>query len=184
MKRVWTLVCWVLIGAVVATSAIGLLTGRWIVVTYTKDFRPVRVQAPLRDAIRDNAPLAQIRQLLDAQPGLVHRDFFGFLPVHDAVASDRVDVARLLLERGAAADLNRPIQIDAHRRGEVPITMAVHGGNVEMVELLIRAGADPQTRSSWGESLVDIARRRKDGAMVALLRRYLQPSSSAKSLVP
>jgi len=89
------------------------------------------------------SPLRFIRRLLDlgADPNFEALDGFPslFCPL-DADRPDRIDVLRLLLDRGARTD----------QRGLndwTPLHYAVARGNVEAVRLLLDHGADPAART-------------------------------------
>lgn len=66
----------------------------------------------------------------------------GQTPLHRAVDSENVGLARLLLERGA--DVNA----EDHGR-ETPLHRAVHSANTELTELLLERGADVHAKDRW-----------------------------------
>jgi ankyrin repeat protein len=71
-------------------------------------------------------------------------------PLHSAVAAAHLDVAALLVERGAPVNA-------AQAGGWTPLQSAAHQGNAELVELLLAAGADPHQAAEDGRTAVSMA---------------------------
>ena len=69
----------------------------------------------------------------------------GFSGLHLAAFFGRVDIARLLLSRGAAVD--RPAE---NSSGVTPLHSAVAGRSPEIVEMLVESGADIEARQQGG----------------------------------
>lgn len=69
-------------------------------------------------------------------------------PLHLACLNERVDAAKLLLNC-ATCDVNAK-----DRNGETPLHMAVGTGNVKLVALLVRHGADVNVRNLQNESVL------------------------------
>lgn len=90
------------------------------------------IKKQLFDAIHSNN-LVQVEELLAADPGLVDVDYKTQTPL---TAARSVDLAKLLLERGAAID--RP-----DKAGHTPLYFAVLMELPDLVEFLLAAGADP-----------------------------------------
>lgn len=74
-------------------------------------------------------------------------DSCGETPLTIAIKSNRNDVAKLLISKGA--DVNYPTDFNFdksncnyHEKGQTPLTTAMKSGNKEMVEFLISNGAD------------------------------------------
>jgi ankyrin repeat protein len=91
-----------------------------------------------------------------------------------AVRVDRPDMLRLLLEIGLDPDeAGRVGGLDEHvpTFGE-PLRECALGGKVEMAEILLAHGANPNTNVYAASSALSIAHDRKDTAMMALLERY------------
>jgi uncharacterized protein len=74
-------------------------------------------------------------------------------PLHAAVASGHAETARLLLERGAGANVPQ-------QAGYTPLMGAAAAGRKDLVELLLAHGADPSIASDDGKTAVDLARER------------------------
>jgi uncharacterized protein len=71
-------------------------------------------------------------------------------PIHSAVSTDNLEIARLLLEN--KADPNA-IQM----KGYTPLHAAAHNGNNDMVELLLEFKADSGAKVDDGKTPLDIA---------------------------
>ena len=101
---------------------------------------------------------------LDTQSGLLTH----------AVHVDRPDMLRLLLEIGLDPDeAGRVGGLDEHvPTFGGPLRECALGGKVEMAEILLAHGANPNTNVYAASSALSIAHERKDSAMMALLERY------------
>lgn len=84
-------------------------------------------------------------------------------PLHSAVASKRLDIARRLLARGADANA---VQADDF----TPLHGAAQNGHAEMVELLLSHGADVNARQANGHTALSLARTANADDVVQLLR--------------
>ena len=73
------------------------------------------------------------------------------LPINAAAAGRRNDVVRLLIERGCPPDAR------ASDQGYTALHLAANNGNVELVEFLLRSGADRNLRTSAGQTAQDLA---------------------------
>jgi ankyrin repeat protein len=90
--------------------------------------------------------IERLRELLDGDPSLA-TEFSGdgFTALHFPAFFGGVDVAALLLERGA--------DVDAHGRSWMtgtPLNSAAAGGHTDVARLLLGAGADPNARQASG----------------------------------
>jgi ankyrin repeat protein len=99
---------------------------------------------------------------LGADVNLASTNNMRVAPLHAAVASQNVAIARLLLAHGA--DVNQPQQ-DAY----TPLHAAAANGQVEMVEMLLGAGADRSARLANGQTPADLAADAGHTAVTALL---------------
>jgi ankyrin repeat protein len=86
-------------------------------------------------------------------------------PLHSAVASRQTDLSRLLVEHGA--DVNAKQQEDF-----TPLMEAAQNGDLEIVNLLLASGADPQVVKSGGQTALDIAQAAGHQQIVDALRRH------------
>ena len=109
--------------------------------------------------------------LIDAGADLdaVSRNALGARPLHSAAAGRHIDVSRLLVERGA--DVNA-----AQHGGYVPLHQAAQHGDLELVELLLAAGAKPDVRLDDARTAADIA---LEAGHEALAERLDGPSIDA-----
>jgi ankyrin repeat protein len=78
-----------------------------------------------------------IRALLAAGADVVHPNAHGWTPLHQAAYGDRPDLARLLLDAGAPADLS------ARGAGGTPLVVALFWGHHAVTEVLLQAGRWP-----------------------------------------
>jgi len=88
----------------------------------------------------------------------------GFTPLHLAAFFSHPEVARLLIERGAhvRAVARNPSRVE-------PLHSAAAAGQIEIVETLLRAGADPNARQHGGFTPVHSAAMQGNVAMVRAL---------------
>jgi uncharacterized protein len=122
-----------------------------------------------------------------------------FKPLHAAAMRDRPAEARLLIAAGAKPEIARDVDGDpalvtaAFRENiavlrallQVPHPVATKSlalleaagvGNLAIVKLLVKHGADPAWRSARGNSALSIARKRKRADIVAYLAPLVLPS--------
>ncbi len=94
--------------------------------------------------------------------------------------------ARIGFSEGARTLIAGGAQVDgANKRGETPLIIAVQGRRLDMVQLLMRAGANPEkTDSAAGYSARDYARQdRRAAAILRVLdeKQVSPPRKAAKS---
>ncbi len=96
-----------------------------------------------------------IELLLDAGSDIEHKDKAGAAPLHRAVRARNPHAVRCLLERGARVDANHgrqrttPLHIATRSTG-ASCTKGARAEQQEIVELLLRYGADPRARDANG----------------------------------
>lgn len=91
--------------------------------------------------------------------------------LHEAVAHGRLEIAELLLSRGADPDARTP-------GGLTPLMLSLVYGQSAMVELLLRRGADPSTRLHNGGRPLHVARHRGlEAAAEALIAAGADPEA-------
>lgn len=143
--------------------------------------------------------IGRVRRLLEKNPASVHSDGkngdSGYTPLHYASRSGHTDVAALLLQfgarpplllippykrlfdghplifipppPGAGADPNRQTKAG----GATPLHRAAFMGHVDVVQLCLRAGADPSIRDADGKTSLDKAVQQGHEAVAEALRR-------------
>lgn len=107
----------------------------------------------------------RVTQFLDADPSLLHKhkDPRAGPPLHVAVDKGQLEVARLLIERGAA------INALTDSGSITPMHDAAFGGHVDMVRLLLAHGADPGAHDTeFGATPCAWARFNGQEAVVAI----------------
>jgi uncharacterized protein len=87
--------------------------------------------------------------------------------LHSAVSRREAEVARLLIEAGAGADLRQS-------GGWTPLHAAAANGDLADVELLLDAGADPSATNDEGRSVAQLADESGDEATIARVEAALQ----------
>ena len=87
------------------------------------------------------------------------------MPLHSAVSSRQLEIARLLIEHGA--------DVNARQQGGVT---ALHGtaahGQIELAKLLLSHGADVNAKMDDGSTALDLAVKNNQTEMADLLRKH------------
>ena len=141
----------------------------------------------------------RVRELLAVDPGLASGwSPDGYTPLHLAAFCDAPECARLLLEKGAAPAavarnpmmvqplhsavssrsqatvrllLEAGVEVDARQQqGWTPLHGAAHAGDVELVTVLLDAGADRTLVPDSGKDAAALADEAGHAAVVKLLR--------------
>lgn len=122
---------------------------------------------PMAVAVR-NGDLAVVRTLLDLGVPVEGGSGEAFSPLESAVHNDRLDLARLFLERGA--DVNR-----VGRTGYTPLMFAasIDFGQTDMLDLLLSAGARVDIRNPAGKTALDLAKEYQHPKLASRLERAL-----------
>ena len=124
-------------------------------------------QGGLRVGLREAAVLGEaetVRALLDGGAAVDAADTKGRTALGMAVGGGHVEVARLLLDRGA--DVNRQTSAQF---GITPLMTAAMRGDADMARLLIERGADVAARNRLGMSVVRLAASHPE--IVAMVER-------------
>lgn len=100
-----------------------------------------------------------------ASVGAVSRNNMKVMPLHSAVASDAVEVVRLLIAHGA--------DVNARQEDEfTPLHGAAQSGNLEIVQMLLAANASVNSRKEGGPTPLSMAEEHKRDEVVTLLRKH------------
>jgi uncharacterized protein len=85
-------------------------------------------------------------------------------PLHSAVAAQQPEVAKILLDHGAAPEAQQP-------QGYTPLHQAAHAGHVALTELLLSYNASCDTLSHDGHTPLDMAREKGWDDVAAILEK-------------
>ena len=107
--------------------------------------------------------------LLDAGADAEAQDGNGMGVLHYMVARNRVALFENLLGRGMRLDLD--VQ---NNDGITPLMQAAYSNNMEIVETLLKFGADPRVKNANGASAYDLAYAKKNFAIASLLKHVMQ----------
>ncbi|MCB9147866.1 MAG: sigma-70 family RNA polymerase sigma factor [Caldilineaceae bacterium] len=110
--------------------------------------------------------VARVTQMLDADPSLLHqrKDPRTGTPLHVAADKGQIEVARLLIERGAV------VNATTDSGNITPMHDAAFSGRVEMVKFLLTQGADAAARDTeFNATPLAWARFNGQGDVVAVL---------------
>jgi ankyrin repeat protein len=107
---------------------------------------------------------AQVSRLLDAGIDANARTSNGSYALNNAAVEVRVDVVRLLLDRGADPNVQ-------NGQGDTPLTCVIKyaGRHPATVKLLVDAGTDLTLKDAKGNTALDYARAKRQQQAIALL---------------
>ena len=114
-------------------------------------------------AFADNVPAAAALIEAGAEVDARAKNKFENTPLQVSLLTSSREVARLLISKGARVNATQAEGITA-------LHEAASSGDVEIVRMLLDAGADPLARSSFGTPL-DLALKNRHEETAALLRR-------------
>jgi len=100
-------------------------------------------EAGLMDAAR-RGDIETVRKLLKSGANPNMGDYWRDVPLMEAVRQDNLELAQVLLDAGAVPNIKG--------RGYTPLGLAAKNGNVRLVEMLLRADADPDRKSDDGDT--------------------------------
>lgn len=98
---------------------------------------------------------------------------FGITPFIGAIASGDIEMARLMLAKGG--NVNRRYQAfnseaAPGETGDRPLEAAILSRNPDLVDMLLKAGADPSLTGKAGAMMLDLARGTGNDKIVKLVR--------------
>ena len=102
--------------------------------------------------------LASVRRLLASGCDVNTFDSIGRTPLHYAVEGEHYDVAKLLIESGAAVNAHHEDSV-----GNTPLGEVAGRCSLRIAKLLVDSGADPTIRGWMQLNALDRARERKRG---------------------
>jgi ankyrin repeat protein len=120
-----------------------------------------RGQSLLHRAAADNTNAAVVAMLIDAGADVVARDEEGNMPCHRAASNKNVEVMRQLI---SLSDINA-----VNDAGETPCICATHEINYDVLELLIRAGANLHAVDNDDTTAMAVAVATEDEKSVEIL---------------
>lgn len=107
-----------------------------------------------------------VKKYLDSGVMKVDEKYFGWIPVLAAAAKGRVEMVKLLVERGANVNYQHPIT------KFTPLAHAVYDGNNELVEYLLQHKADPSIKLRGDVSILRMARDEGHKETADILVKY------------
>src|SRR5262245_57411617 len=127
-----------------------LIPGLCLVILTSVILTAAAIDAPVANAVM-NGDRDAVRSLLKQKVNVNAAQGDGMTALHWAAFRDDVEVAQLLVQSGANAKATT-------RNGALtPIFMAAKNGSPRMIELLLKAGADPNTSDVNGATVLMIA---------------------------
>ena len=112
-----------------------------------------------------HAAIAEFLLAAGAEVNAISRNAQHVMPLHSAVASNRLDVTRVLLAHHAAVN-------EAQEAGFTPLHESAQNGNLEITQLLLDAHTDVNSRKTDGKTPLALAVEHHYEAVAALLREH------------
>jgi len=112
-----------------------------------------------------NLSVVELLLIQGAEVNSASKNDLRVTPLHSAVASQHVEIARALLEQGANPNLRQAGDF-------TPLHGAAQNGQPAMIELLLEYGADLNAKSSEGQTPLAIAQEKEHTEAVELLRKH------------
>jgi ankyrin repeat protein len=140
----------------------------------TISFTDVGGQSLLHAAAGRKVPLDFAKELIRCGIDVDRQDQNGATPLVYAASLGRTDVAKVIRGAGGRLDI-------ADKHGNQPLWYAVGHprSDTELIEFLIREGADPNYKNRYGKSPLSIARERKLESLRSILEGGVPPKTTA-----
>ncbi|MEM7369164.1 MAG: ankyrin repeat domain-containing protein [Bacteroidota bacterium] len=108
--------------------------------------------------------ISSVQRLIEAgaDVNLAANNSFKVRPLHSAVASKHVEIARLLLTHGANPNVQQQNNVS-------PLHSAAHNGQLDMVQLLLTHGANSEMKTVDGKTPLDMAKEAGHEAVIRML---------------
>ncbi len=107
--------------------------------------------------------LARFFLLKGADVNSPSKNGFNVFPIHSAVSSGNIDLARLLLDAGAYPNV-------CQKMGIAPLHLAAQKGHIELIILLLENGAEVGLRMEGGKLPADLAAEKGFPEIAEILR--------------
>ena len=115
--------------------------------------------------------MAALRSNVDVARTLIERgaaiNKAGWTPLHYAATGGNADIITMLLAKGAQLDARSP-------NGTTPLMMAARYGSTQAVQLLLQKGADPKLTNEQNLTALDFARLGQRPDAIKILEKLAQ----------
>jgi ankyrin repeat protein len=131
---------------------------------------PVDVGTDLTNAIENNTPTHEVEAIIIKRPSLAEQpNLFGQYPIHSAARSSRLDVVKLLIEKGV--DVN----VKTASNQYIPFTetalhIAARQNDLAIVKALIEHGGNIDAEDWQGQTVLEAALESKSNDVVDYLK--------------
>lgn len=112
-----------------------------------------------------NLPIAKLLLDRGADIDAVSKNKFVATPLQGAIVMERIDLARLFLDRGAKVN-------PRGEGGASPLHEAAGNGRIELAKLLLKRGADVNAKDDEGKTPLTIALESKHADIAELLKQH------------
>ncbi len=134
----------------------------------------IELMAAVRSGIR-----ARVEEALEHGANIfAHDDRTGYVALTEAIVSNHLHIAQLLVEWGA--DVNA-----ADAMGWTPLMRAAHGGQLRAVYLLLKSNADTEREDENQQTALTLAQWGGCGPVIDMLMKWpdVQPPPAADELI-
>ncbi|MBP2660532.1 MAG: nlpI 2 [Firmicutes bacterium] len=110
--------------------------------------------------------LSAVQNMVDNGANVNYRDSMGYRPLDYAISTESIPIIKYLLEHGAVVNYN---WVSNYFDGRTPLMTAVgEKGNIQIVQILIDAGADIKRVDARGQTVLDYAIRNGNKELINL----------------